>query len=82
MSLGHYPGYVDRAVADTMTYLNVPEPVWNALGNDTNRWAINRQFLDNAIARGAKFVMATELLKPGSFFARELEYLRDAGVLH
>jgi hypothetical protein len=45
------------------------------------QWAANQRFLDRTIARGDDIVLSTPAreAKPGSFFARELEYLAGKG---
>jgi hypothetical protein len=49
--------------------------------SDAERWAANQKFLDRVIAHGDEIILATPLSKvrPGSYFARELEYLASKG---
>ena len=51
--------------------------------NDAERWAANQRFLDRLIARGDQIVLATPLerVRPGTYFARELEYLAGKGYM-
>ena len=44
-------------------------------------WAINKQFLDEAIQRGDELILATDsqLARAGSYFAKELAYLESLG---
>jgi hypothetical protein len=48
---------------------------------DAERWAINKQFLDEAIARGDEILLASpeSAARAGTFLARELAYLRSLG---
>jgi RHS repeat-associated protein len=73
--LGHYPAYVDKAQEMGATYLDTSPEVWEALGSTELRWAVNQQFIDDAVARGDTFVFASVLQKADSYFAWELEYL-------
>jgi hypothetical protein len=61
-------------------YLSFPEGVWDKL-NDAQRWAVNRQFLDDAIARGDSFRLASlpEKATADTFFLREFDYLVEHG---
>lgn len=45
------------------------------------QWAANQKFLDRMVVRGDDIVLATPLdkVRPGSYFARELEYLAAKG---
>jgi hypothetical protein len=49
--------------------------------SEPERWAANRKFLDRAIARSDDIVLATPLeqMRPGSYFAREVDYLLEKG---
>lgn len=59
---------------------NIPTAVWGKM-SEAGRWAANQKFLDRLIARGDDVVLATPItkVKPGSYFARELEYLTKKG---
>jgi len=78
--LGHYPDYIIKAKELNATYLDFVEGTWDKL-SEAQRWAVNKQFLDEAIARGDKFVLAIPKtgVRAGSYLARELEYLRGLG---
>jgi hypothetical protein len=56
--------------------------VWDAV-SESEQWAANKAFLDQAIARGSQFVLATapSAARAGSFFARELEYMMSNGYV-
>ena len=51
--------------------------------SEAEKWAANQKFFDRAIARGDDFALATPLdqVKPGSAFARELDYLSSKGFV-
>jgi hypothetical protein len=53
---------------------------WDRM-TEAERWEANRQFLDEAIASDDEIVLATRLhlLKPGSYFEKELEYVGSKG---
>jgi Flp pilus assembly pilin Flp len=78
--LGHYPAYTEKAAELGSRPFSVPTEVWNKM-SPTEQWAANAKFLDRMIARGDKVVLATQASKarPGSYFARELEYLASKG---
>ncbi|MCB0002786.1 MAG: hypothetical protein KDH86_09575, partial [Anaerolineae bacterium] len=78
--LGRYPAYVNTANDLRANYLNFAEGTWDKLTN-AQRWAVNRQFLDDAIARGDTFKLASLLkeAEPGTYFRRELDYLFSLG---
>ncbi|MBP7963694.1 MAG: RHS repeat-associated core domain-containing protein [Caldilineaceae bacterium] len=78
--LGRYPAYVNMANKEGANYLNFVDDTWDRL-TDVQRWAVNRQFLDNAIARGDTFKLASRLkeAEPGTYLRRELDYLFSLG---
>ena len=78
--LGHYPEYVEWGRRLRANTFQVPAETWNKL-SPAQRTALNRRFLDQAIARGDKIMLATPCTKvrPGSAFAWELEYLSEHG---
>ena len=78
--LGHYPLYEKLAKGLEANYLNIPTKVWDKM-TDAERWAVNQKFLDEAIERGDEIILATpaNMVKPGSFFERELNYLFSKG---
>lgn len=51
--------------------------------SEIERWKANQKFLDRIIDRGDDIILATPLKKvrPGSYFARELEYLSSKGYV-
>ncbi len=78
--LGRYPAYVSTAKDLRANFLNFAEGTWDKL-TDAQRWAVNKQFLDDAIARGDTFRLASQLkqAEPGTYFRRELDYLFSLG---
>ena len=78
--LGHYPEYVNLAEELNANYFNVPTEEWNAL-TPSEQWSKNQGFIDEAIARGDQFKLATPLDKarPGSFYEKEIQYLTSKG---
>lgn len=80
--LGKYPVYLEKARQLGANVLNISMNEWNALGSRAAQWARNVQFLDEAIARGDSFRLATSLkeglAKPG-FYKDELIYLFQKG---
>jgi hypothetical protein len=81
-ALGHFPAYLQLAEREGAAAFNIPTEAWNAL-SEGERWATNQAFLDQAIARGDRFILATQpsLARAGSYFARELEYLAGKGYV-
>jgi hypothetical protein len=78
--LGHFPEYVNKARELGANYFNIPSNTWNKM-TDAERWAANKQFLDEALARGDRIVLATALdaVRPGTFLEREITYLKELG---
>ena len=78
--LGRYPAYVNTAKDLRANFLNFAEGTWDKL-TDAQRWAVNKQFLDDAIARGDSFKLASlvEEAKAGTYLRKELEYLISLG---
>ncbi len=78
--LGHRPVYYERAAQLGARRFRMTDDTWNRL-TDAERWALNQQFLDEAIARESEIVLATPLdeMRRGSFFEREINYLRGKG---
>jgi hypothetical protein len=74
--IGHFPAYVNLAQELGANYLNIPLEEWDAM-SQAEQWAVNQQFLDEAIANGDTFQLATPLedMRPGSPFAQEVQYL-------
>jgi RHS repeat-associated protein len=78
--LGHYPEYKNLAENIGARRFNIPNGTWNKL-TPAERWSANQKFLDRTIARGDDIQLATPLdkVKTGSYFGRELDYLRERG---
>ena len=78
--LGRYPAYKNTALRIDGNYLNFVDDSWDRL-TDAQRWAVNKQFLDDAIARGDTFRLASLVddAKAGTYFRKELEYLISLG---
>jgi RHS repeat-associated protein len=78
--LGHWPEYVDAARASGAGRFDIGTTLWNALSAN-DRWMLNRQFLDAAIARGDDILMATppNRIRPGSHLDNEVKYLEELG---
>ena len=83
---GHFPEYIERAgdLGNGNLYFGMDGNVWEALwvtGNDATFWAVNQQFVNDAIdKRQDEIVLATEVRNPESFYAREIKYI--ASKLH
>ncbi|MDO9620866.1 MAG: pre-toxin TG domain-containing protein, partial [Moraxellaceae bacterium] len=78
--LGHFPEYKNLAESIGARRFNIPENVWNKM-SEAERWGANQKFLDRMITRGDDIILSTPLdkVRPGSYFARELEYLGGKG---
>jgi len=80
--LGHFPEY--RRLGDSLNARTfyIPEAAWNKM-SEAERWAANQKFLDRMISRGDEIILATPLdeVRPGSYLARELEYLVSKGYV-
>jgi type II secretory pathway pseudopilin PulG len=74
--IGRHPTYVELGEQLGANYYNIPTRVWNAM-SEGEKWLANRTFLDQAIARGDEFVLASGIrtAEAGSWFRIELEYL-------
>jgi len=76
--LGRYPAYVEKAAELGAEFFEVP--FWNQLSSSEAGWGINRAFLDQWMAAGAEFELATPTeIGTGSFFEREVQYLLSNG---
>jgi hypothetical protein len=75
--IGKVGDYIPLAKTLGARYFSIPYEDWEALKR-TQRWALNEQFLDEAVADGCKFVLANpiEAAKGGSFYYTELKYLQ------
>ncbi|MFM6603607.1 MAG: RHS repeat domain-containing protein, partial [Dolichospermum sp.] len=78
--LGHYPEYKHLADSLDARNFNIPENIWNKM-SDAERWTANQKFLDRTISKGDEIILATPLdkVRPGSYYAKELEYLASKG---
>ena len=78
--IGHIPGYSELAERLGARYFDIPANIWEKM-TDAERWAANQKFRDRAIARGNEIILETapSAARPGSVFARELQYLRERG---
>ena len=82
--IGKYPKYLEVAQELKANALNIDPEVWKLMeGNDALQWAANRKFLDEVIERGDEIILASPPgdARPGTFFARELEYLMERGFV-
>jgi hypothetical protein len=80
--LGHFPQYKQLGDSLDARTFNIPESAWNKM-SEAERWEANQKFLDRMIARSDEILLATPLdkVRPGSYFARELEYLGSKGYV-
>ena len=80
--LGHFPEYKRLGDSLNARTFNIPEAAWNKM-SEAERWGANQKFLDRMISRGDEIVLATPLdkVRPGSYFARELEYMGSKGYV-
>jgi len=78
--IGHYPDYLDLGAALDAIVFDLPQDRFAAMDNEAI-WLENRAFLDAAIKQSARIILATppDLVRPGSFLARELAYLMERG---
>jgi len=54
--------------------------IWNRL-TDSERWALNQNFLDEALSCDSEILLATPLnqMRKGGFYEREINYLVSEG---
>ena len=78
--LGHYPEYSNLADSLGHRRFDIPKQAWDRM-TDAERWTANQKFLDRTISRSDGIILSTPLdkVRPGSYFARELEYLFGKG---
>jgi hypothetical protein len=81
--LGRYPKYLQVAERLKANVLNDPPEIWNNLTR-AQQWARNKSFLDQAIAAGHRFRLATPFaegirLPSDKFYRMELDYLLSQG---
>jgi RHS repeat-associated protein len=81
--IGKYPQYLSKARELGANVFNIAIDEWNALGSRAAQWAKNVEFLDEAIARGDSFRLATPFAQGwaerGTFYKDELVYLLQKG---
>jgi RHS repeat-associated protein len=80
--LGSFPEYIDQAKLEGLVHFDMPTEVWETLrqAGDDYVWAVNKQFLDDAIAAGNEFVVVLgEGRTPGKWLIAEIEYLLEKG---
>ncbi len=80
--LGHFPEYKRLGDSLNARTFNIPEAAWNKM-SEAQRWGANQKLLDRMISRGDEIILATPLdkVRPGSYFARELEYMASKGYV-
>ena len=77
--LGRWPANKEVAKLVGGKYLNIPMETWDKL-DEAGRWALNQQWLDDAISRGDTFIMASKWADVGtSYFHQEMQYLFSQG---
>lgn len=80
--LGSFPHYI--ALSDKLgaRRFDLGPSTWAVLGSGSARWTANREFLDAMIKANDHFVFSNDprLARPGTWFFRELAYLRSQGL--
>jgi len=63
-------------------YYQTPQALYQSM-TPAQQWAMNRSFLDDAIATGGPFQLATPIneIWPGSFYKSEEDYLLIKGCV-
>ncbi|MBI1334097.1 MAG: hypothetical protein GC165_14590 [Armatimonadetes bacterium] len=79
--VGRYTQVAEKIGGKVFT---VPDAVWKKMVDEGTAWAANQKFLDRAIARGAKFVLADpvkteEIGDMYGYLGKELRYLLSKG---
>lgn len=87
VTLGKYKqngvSYLDIAKKYEDTYFDMGAEGWNKAlkmvnGNKEEMWRINKQFLDNQIAKGKTIRLSHDpKIEDGSYFNREIDYLKS-----
>jgi hypothetical protein len=74
---GGGPSYIQAAEEQGASYFNMPTNLVNGL-TTANQWELNKQFLRDAVARGDKIIVGTEInyQNPGSWLFREIDFLK------
>jgi hypothetical protein len=80
--IGRYRAYIELGERLKARVFNIPPDEWDAL-TPKQRWALNREFLDSAMAAGEQIILATapEKVLPGSTLEMELDYLASYGYV-
>jgi hypothetical protein len=80
--IGRYPFYLELGERLKAKVFNISQSTWEAL-TPAQRWEMNREFLDVAIAAGEQIILATapEKVPLGSTLEMELDYLASLGYL-
>ena len=80
--IGRYPYYLVLAESLKARVFNIPQDKWLAMSVE-QRWAINQEFLDQAIMANEQIILATppEKVPLGSTLEKELNYLASHGLL-
>ena len=79
-SFGHQSEFTQLAAElDCASVFNVEKDQWGRL-SDAPKLALNEQFLLDAIAGGDSFVFSHRYARLGSYFDKELEFLRHQSV--
>ncbi|HUG67729.1 MAG TPA: hypothetical protein VMM76_08250, partial [Pirellulaceae bacterium] len=78
--LGRYPDYVRLSDDLGARRFDIPSHIWKEMA-PAEQWAANRKFLDRLVAKGDEIILSNPAnsARPGSFFAREIEYLKSLG---
>ncbi len=78
--IGHFPEYLEVANELGAKGFSVPGKIWSKM-SEAEKWAANKTFLDRAIKKGAKFILATPMtdIKRGNWLKREIDYLLEMG---
>jgi hypothetical protein len=78
--IGRYPIYLREAETLKGRVFNIPQDKWAAMTPD-ERWAFNKQFLDEALVADEQIILATppEKVPLGSTLEKELNYLASHG---
>lgn len=78
--LGSFPEYVKVSDDLGARRFDIGE-AWSALPDEAAQWEANRYFLDSMLSADDTFVWSTDprSARPGSWFFREVRYLRSKG---
>jgi len=78
--LGRWPTYLQVAKDIGGKVFSVPTEIWEKLSQE-EQWTLNQKFIDDAIANGDQFFLASSWADAAvtSFFYKELTYLFSLG---